>query len=103
MDPTFPEKIERFRKLVEDEQAQRRKVDYPSLSLDVVKIKEGKKYVNVDVGGSGKYMVIKDSQKIFGIKAYGVIHRGHPYGTLDTIDQWDWSQYVGRQKRLICA
>ena len=103
MEPTFAKKLEKFRKLLENEQAHRRKIDYPSLSPDIVTIKWGIKYVNVNVGGSGKYMVVKDTQEIFGIKAYGVIHRGHFYGTLDTVDQWDWSQYVGQQKRLICA
>ena len=98
MDPTFPEKIERFRKLFEDELAQRRKIDYPSLMPEFVTLKNGRKYVNVDIDGCGRYMVVKETQEIFGIKSYGVIHRGHFYGTLDTIDQWDWSHYVGRQK-----
>jgi hypothetical protein len=56
-------------------------------------LKMGRKYCNVDFGGSGKYMVDLETEKIFGIKAYGVIHRGHCYGTLDTINQWDWSNY----------
>ncbi len=33
-----------------------------------------------------------------GIKAYGVIHRGHRYGTLDTIHEWDWSDYRAVRK-----
>jgi hypothetical protein len=61
-----------------------------------VHIHFGKKYTRVDVGGSGKYMVVDDTSEIFGIKAYGVIHRGHRYGTLDTVDQWDWRDYVAR-------
>jgi hypothetical protein len=36
----------------------------------------GKKYTKIDVGASGKYMVDSEGN-IFGIKAYGVIHRGH--------------------------
>jgi hypothetical protein len=62
-----------------------------------VKTVDGKKYVKVDVGTSGKYMVEKNTQAIFGIKAYGVIHRGHQYGTLDTITEWDWSEYQARR------
>lgn len=57
------------------------------------KIKQGKKYIKIDIGTSGKYMIDKDGQ-IFGIKAYGVIHKGHFYGTLDTIDLYYWGQYV---------
>lgn len=56
----------------------------------------GPKYTRVDFGGSGKYMVVNETGEIFGIKAYGVIHRGHAYGTLDTIDAWDWSGYTAR-------
>ena len=59
-----------------------------------VKVTPGKKYIKVDVGGSGKYMIDAEG-RIWGIKAYGVIHFGHQYGTLDTIQGWDWSGYVG--------
>ena len=57
------------------------------------KIIPGKKYTKIDIGGSGRYMVVNGSGEIFGIKAYGVIHRGHQYGTLDTINDWNWSEY----------
>jgi hypothetical protein len=52
----------------------------------------GKAYARVDVGDSGRYMVDADGN-IFGIKAYGVIHRGHQYGTLDTINNFFWGFY----------
>jgi hypothetical protein len=58
-----------------------------------VKVVEGRKYINVDVAGSGKYMVTKDSGDIFGIKGYGVIHTGHHFGTLDTLGEWYWGSY----------
>lgn len=59
----------------------------------------GKKYIKMDVGGSGKYMI--DGDKIFGIKAYGVIHRGHQYGTLDTIDEWYWGEYTATPRGTV--
>ena len=59
----------------------------------------GKKYVRVDVGGSGKYMIDKENNAIYGIKAYGVIHKGHQYGTLDTIEDYFWGGYTAIQKR----
>lgn len=59
-------------------------------------IKLGKKYTKIDVGTSGKYMVDQDGN-IFGIKAYGVIHFGHQYGTLDTINEWNWGGYTARK------
>lgn len=53
----------------------------------------GKKYDKVNVGGSGRYMVDKFTCEIFGIKGYGQIHKGHRYGTLDTIVSWWWGGY----------
>lgn len=55
----------------------------------------GKKYARVDVGSSGKYMIDMETGQIYGVKAYGVIHRGHRFGTLDTIGQYYWGGYVG--------
>jgi hypothetical protein len=49
----------------------------------------GKKYIKVDIGSldrrisSGRYMVDVETEQIFGIKGYGVVHKGHRYGTLD--------------------
>jgi len=59
-----------------------------------VSVVPGKKYTKVDVGGSGKYMVDNETGEIFGIKGYGKIHKGHRYGTLDTIKDWYWGGYV---------
>ncbi len=56
-------------------------------------IRIGKKYDKIDIGGSGKLMVVRATGEIFGIKGYGVIHKGHPYGTLDTIGKWYWGRY----------
>jgi len=53
----------------------------------------GQKFARVDVGGSGKYMVDLATGEIFGIKAYGVQHKGYRFGTLDTIEQFFWGEY----------
>ena len=53
-----------------------------------------KRYIYIDVGDSGRYMVNFYTDEIFGIKAYGVIHPGHFYGTLDTIDDYYWGDYT---------
>ena len=63
-----------------------------------VTIKPGQTYTKVDVGDSGKYMVVNATGEIFGIKGYGVIHRGHAYGTLATIKEWDWGGYVAQRR-----
>ncbi len=63
-----------------------------------VEVKPGPKYTKVDVGRSGKYMVVNETGEIFGIKAYGVIHRGHQYGTLETIHNWYWGEYTATKR-----
>lgn len=99
-------KIQLFANLVEEQQKARFQRDYPSLAEFSknwkVKVTHCKKYSRVDVGQSGKYMVEIETGNIYGIKAYGVIHRGHQYGTLDTIGQYDWSDYVTRPAMNSC-
>ena len=56
-------------------------------------IRPGRKFTKVDRGSSGKFMVDNATGEIFGIKAYGQVHRGHCYGTLDTIADWYWGRY----------
>lgn len=56
-------------------------------------VKIGRKYANVDIGNSGRFMVEIETGAIFGIKGYGKVHRGHQYGTLDTIRDYDWGHY----------
>lgn len=100
------QKIEIFAKLVSKEQLERLNKDYPE-NLEhnpdfwkkdaTTSVKPGRKYTKVDVGTSGKFMIDEDDN-IFGIKAYGVIHRGHYYGTLDTIDQYYWGEYYPQKK-----
>ena len=95
------EKIKIFAELLEKEQIERLKKDNLACQCNIdnckTKIKEGKKYVKVDIGGSGKYMIDNDGN-IFGIKAYGVIHRGHFFGTLDTINDYYWGSYRAYKK-----
>lgn len=62
-------------------------------------VKMGVKFAKVDTGSSGMYMVDLATGDIYGIKAYGVVHRGHRFGTLDTIHEWDWSDY--RAHRIV--
>ena len=90
-------KLEAFRALLETEQTARLKSDGLGCEANIQNarctVKLGAKYARVDTGTSGKYMVTMDKGEIFGIKAYGVIHRRHRFGTLDTISAWDWGGY----------
>ena len=92
--------LERLANTIEKEQLERLHADgftYEGHEKGAkVTVKEGKKYYKVDVGDSGKYMVDHEGN-IFGIKAYGVIHRGHCYGTLETIDNYYWGDYEARR------
>jgi len=95
----YQDKLQKFADLIKRDQAQRFAKDYPNLDQPEVIIIRGNKYAKVDVGGSGAYMVDSEG-KIFGVKAYGVIHKRYRYGTLDTIDRLYWGGYVGVLKPL---
>lgn len=56
-------------------------------------IKPGKKYTKVDIGTSGRFMIENETGRIYGIKAYGVIHRGHYYGTLEEFETKKWARF----------
>jgi hypothetical protein len=110
----FESKLEAFRALVESDTRARyaadhardhaNGIDYP-LSVHepqmIARTKIGGKYAKVDVGMSGKYMVEMDTGRIFGIKGYGVIHRGHQYGTLETTADWNWGGYVAVKRAQV--
>ena len=98
----FDEKIERFAEMVENQTKERYLQQGYTVCVEhgnhKTSIKPGKKYTKVDVYTSGKYMVVNETGEIFGIKAYGVIHRGHYYGTLDEIEDWYWGDYTAYPK-----
>jgi hypothetical protein len=65
-----------------------------------VSIVPGRVYTKIDRGPahnmSGFLMVENATGRIYGIKAYGKVHKGHYYGTLDTADLWYWGAYGPR-------
>ena len=91
------DKINRFAWLLED-QVKAAMAGYGGLANLQVKVKPSRKYTKVNVGDSGRYMIENDTGNIYGIKGYGVVHRGHWYGTLDTIDEWDWQSYYPQRR-----
>lgn len=96
-DTDFAAKLAAFAAAFEAAQRARLAVSCPNLDLEgghySVKVVPGPVYTKVDFGGSGKYMVENATGTIYGIKGYGRVHKGHWYGTLDTIAEWDWSGY----------
>ena len=99
------DKIKQFAELLEKQQIERLHEDELACEANIrnckVTIKEGKKYTKVDIGSSGKYMIDREGN-IFGIKGYGVIHRGHRFGSLDTINDYNWGGYRGFKKDSSC-
>lgn len=101
---TFQEKLECLAKLLEEQTIEYLKKRYPKQATDdklafvKTKIVPGRKYTKIDMSGFGRYMVVNETGEIFGIKAYGVIHRGHFYGTLDTVDQYYWGSNTAYKK-----
>lgn len=95
------DRLEVLRAKLEREHNDRLKRDYQTLPHESASIKMGKKYAKVDIGGSGKYMVELATGMIFGIKGYGVIHRGHQYGTLETIEDYNWGGYTAIRRELV--
>jgi len=89
------EKINIFAQKLSGQTKERIEKLYPMLSAyheARVKIVPGKKYIKVDIGGSGKYMVDKQGN-IYGIKGYGVINKKKQFGDLDTIEEYFWGGY----------
>lgn len=95
----FASRIFAFSTLLQKEQIERLHLN--GITCDAIlasrntKIIPGKKYWKVDCGGSGKYMVEVETEIIYGIKGYGVIHKGHAFGTLSTTHLWNWGNYRG--------
>jgi hypothetical protein len=57
-----------------------------------------KVYVKTTVQKLGRYMVDRNSWVIYGIKSWAQINPRRTFGTLDTVDQYDWSPYNGVPK-----
>lgn len=69
---------------------------------DTWQIETGRKfdkvYVKTSVQKLGRYMVDRNSWLIYGIKSWAQINPRRTFGTLDTVDQYDWAHYNGVPK-----
>lgn len=68
---------------------------------------DGKRFVRVwdnrgirpqDTSRGVSYFVEKETGIIFGAKSWKIYNPNREYGTLDTIDEWDWSDFYGKSK-----
>lgn len=68
---------------------------------EVIEVVPGPKYTKVNWGPehniSGHLMIENATGVIYGIKGYGKVHKGHIYGTLDTVTDWYWGDYYPRK------
>ncbi len=94
----YVQKLEHFRKAFQTANSAGRH------NNDTVEIETGRKFDKVYVqtyhaGGPlqklGRYMVDRNSWVIYGIKSWAQINERRTYGTLDTVDQYDWNPYYG--------
>lgn len=99
--------VEEFAELLLEQRRERLRADYPNSpqwEWETVNVKPGKVYVKVDVGPkgnmSGKYMIEIATGVIYGIKGYGQVHKGHRYGTLDTVHERYWGGYTAIPKEM---
>ena len=92
----YVEKLEKFRQAFQA--ADRGCQDFG----EMVEIETGRKfdkvYIKTSVQKLGRYMVDRNSWVIYGIKSWAQINERRTYGTLDTIDQYDWSSHYGIPK-----
>ena len=96
MSLTHAQKLQALANLISQQSIERLKEDKLDCPTNVdnalATVKPGKKYTKIDRNRSGMLMVDAEGN-IFGVKAYGVIHKGHYYGTLDTINNYYWGNY----------
>jgi len=55
-----------------------------------VKVKPGKKYIKVDLGNSGKFMMNKNDGHLYFIKGYGKVDLRKNFGRIDNIIKRDF-------------
>lgn len=109
----FFTKLEVFIKRLEAEQNESIATRHPILNDNAVKNgRRGYNHCGFDEGGSRfvrvwsengiqkfvKYFVEKDTGVIFGAKGWKAYNPNHQYGTLDTLDEYEWGDYYGKRK-----
>jgi len=82
--------VNRVAKELQDAVNEYYRVSYPATyergQVDQVTVKPKKKYINIDIGSSGAYMVDAATGTTYGIKGYGVPHKGVVHGNIADLD-----------------
>lgn len=60
-----------------------RQCHYTNITPDQKHVHEGSKYLRLDNGGSGHFMVNRQTEQVYSIKGYGVPNLKKPRGTVE--------------------
>jgi len=98
---SYDKKLEHFRATFEQQNNERLTRLYPNLEPEKVGAEQGYKFdkvfvINHSGQRMGRYMVESRTGAIYGIKSWTQVNKRRQYGTLDTIDQYDWSDFYAR-------
>jgi len=97
---SYDKKLENFRSTFERHSNDRRSRLYPNLPPEAIGVEQGYKFdkvfVNTGDQRMGRYMVESRTGAIYGIKSWTQVNKRRQYGTLDTVDQYDWSDFYAR-------
>lgn len=102
---SYNDKLEQFRTRFETQHNERLARLYSNLDSESIGVEMGYKFDKVFVVHNtgadatqrmGRYMVESRTGNIYGIKSWTQVNKRRWYGTLDTIDQYDWSDFYAR-------
>lgn len=92
----YLEKLEKFRKAVQDQNIAVTQHGH------TVEVETGRKYdkvyINTGTQKLPRYMVDRHTWEIFGVKSWAQVNERRWYGGLHIVDEWDWSGFVGTPK-----
>jgi len=86
-------KLLEWAKLLEQEQA----AAHPS-SDSTVRTQPGKKYIRIIIGSSARYFVEFGTGTIYGSESWSKPNLRRQFGTLGTVDQFEWGGYEAKAK-----
>jgi len=97
----YTEKLQHFRKVFEEQHQERQMRLYPNTQPDTIGVITGYKFDKIyTITDSdqrlGRYMVESRTGSIYAIKSWTQVNKRRQYGTLDTVDQYDWSEFYAR-------
>lgn len=98
---SYTDKLEAFRVALEAQHNERLARLVPDSTPDVVCTEAGYKFDKVFIITSvaeklGRYMVETRTGDIYAIKSWTQVNKRRWYGTLETVDQYDWSDFYAR-------